>query len=263
MRARVILAALLVAPVLGAADKPQELPPIDLKARDIAVTVPKDVNVSKPIEITSAEELAKSPLFTPGAAEKVKKEVNFEREKLVVVVWTGAETDRVLGVLGTRQKKTTARFYYTQSGAPLPFQCARLFVVPRGAEVSVCSLPPSDDNPEVREIPLKGLKCVFPEKPGGVKKPEVITSAAQLAESPTLAGAADELRKHVNFETERLVLIAWRGSSADKFTIDAQLTEAKLVLTFKVTSGTPADLHKHTRLFVVSKEVGIHFTGGD
>jgi hypothetical protein len=72
-----------------AADEPKPLKPVYPSAKGIAVVVPaKAAPKSPPVEIKTAEELAKSPLFGPGGAEKVKTEVNFDREKLVVFAWS-------------------------------------------------------------------------------------------------------------------------------------------------------------------------------
>lgn len=135
MRACVTLAVLFVASGVGAADKPVPLVPIDTKAKSIAVAVPERGDMLKPTEIKSADELAKSPLFAKADAEKVKKEVNFEKEKLVVFAWSGSGQDRVAGTLVTADKKATATFVFTP-GATLDLRShAKLFVLPKDATV--------------------------------------------------------------------------------------------------------------------------------
>lgn len=135
---------------------------------------------------------------------------------------------------------------------------AVLFVAP--------TLFAEDPKSPVKEIPVKDLKIVFPAKPGGIKMPEVVTSAEQLAASAALKGCADDIKKRVDFEKEKVVFVAWLGSSEDKFLMDAKYADTKpantkLVVTFKVTPGTATDLFKHKRLFVVPKDASIGAAG--
>ena len=123
-------------------------------------------------------------------------------------------------------------------------------------------LSAEDPKAPVKEIPLKDVKVVFPKKPGGLKMPEVVTSAAQLADSPALKGAADEIKKHVDFDKQKLVFVAWLGSSADKFSTETKTVEGKPVLVFRVVTGNLTDLYKHTRMFVIPKEMSIQGGGG-
>jgi hypothetical protein len=92
MRACAVLAVLFAAGAALAADEPKAIKPIYPAAKDIAVVVPaKNAQKSPPVEIKTADELAKSPLFGPGGTDKVKKEVNFDKEKLVVFAWTDSD----------------------------------------------------------------------------------------------------------------------------------------------------------------------------
>jgi hypothetical protein len=133
MRAGAMLAMLVVGSVAGAADKPVPLVPLDLK--DVATVQPKDGDVTKPTEIKSAEELAKSPLFGAGAADKLKKHVDFAKEKLVVFTWSGSGRDSVAGATLTADKKLTAQFLYTPGITRDLRQHFKAFVVPKDAEV--------------------------------------------------------------------------------------------------------------------------------
>jgi hypothetical protein len=72
-----------------AADEPKSLKPIFPAAKEIPFVVPKDGIKDSPFEIKTANELAKSALFGEGGAEKLKKVVNFDKEKLVVFSWAG------------------------------------------------------------------------------------------------------------------------------------------------------------------------------
>lgn len=126
----------------------------------------------------------------------------------------------------------------------------------------------AEDKSPVKEVPTKGLKIAFPKMPGGIKKPEIVTSAAQLAESPALKGAADEIGKQIDFDKQKLVFVAWSGSSGDKLLMETKFADTKppntkLVVTYRVTPGAETDLYKHTRLFVVPKEAAVAATGGN
>ena len=133
MRACALLAMFVVGSVAGAADKPVPLVPLDLK--DVPTIQPKTGDATKPTEIASAEELAKSPLFGAGAAEKLKKSVDFTKEKLVVFAWGGSGRDSVAGATRTADTKLTAQFLYTPGLTRDLRQHFKAFVVPKGAEV--------------------------------------------------------------------------------------------------------------------------------
>src|SRR5262245_57518297 len=124
-------------------------------------------------------------------------------------------------------------------------------------------LTAADDKPPAKEIPCKDLKIAFPAKPGGIKTPEVVTSSEQLSKSAALKGAEDDIKKQINFEKEKLVLLAWIGASDDKFLIETKTVESKPAILFRVVSGARTDQYKHTRLFVVPKDISLEFTGGN
>jgi hypothetical protein len=248
--------------VLAADDKSQPLVPIDTKTKGITVAVPKDGTALKLIEIGTADALAKSPLFPADSAEKLKKELDFEKDKLIVFAWNGSGRDRLTGAL-TPGPVPLAAFQYTPGLTFEWRQHARLFVVPRGADIRLSAEPAViDEDSAVKEIPTKDLKIAFPENPGGVMKPDVITSAEQLTKAPALRGAAEAIGKRVNFDKEKLVFVAWRGASDDKFALGVKFIDAKPALAFQAVPGTRTDLFKHTRLFVVPKEVGVETAGG-
>lgn len=132
MRVCAILGLFALASVCSAEDA-KPLTPLELK--DIATVQPKEGDVLKPTEIKSAEELAKSPLFGAGAAEKVGKLVNFEKEKLVVFAWSGSGRDTVGGAVLVKDKKPTAQFQYTPGLTRDLRPHFKAFAVPKDAEV--------------------------------------------------------------------------------------------------------------------------------
>ena len=121
----------------------------------------------------------------------------------------------------------------------------------------------ADDKPPAKEIPCKDLKIAFPAKPGGIKTPEVVTTAEQLSKSAALKGAEDDIKKQIDFEKEKLVFVAWLGASDDKFMMEPTTIESKPAIAFRVVSGKRTDQYKHTRLFVVPKDIALDVKGGN
>jgi hypothetical protein len=120
----------------------------------------------------------------------------------------------------------------------------------------------ADDKPEVREIPTKDLKITFPDKPGGVTNPETIATAEALAKSPVLKNAADELKKKVDFDKEKLLLFTWQGSGGDKLAGALATADKKTLATFTYTPGLTRDLRQHVKLFAVPKDAEVKVVTG-
>ncbi len=135
MRIAIVASLFLVLPILAADDKPavKVIPTKDLKLK-----FDEKGKVTQPTEIKSADELAKAKVFTDDASRgAVKKQVNFEKEKLVVFVWGGSGGDKLAGELKTEAKKSTATFKFT-GGLTLDYrQHFHLYAVPKDAEVKV------------------------------------------------------------------------------------------------------------------------------
>jgi hypothetical protein len=115
----------------------------------------------------------------------------------------------------------------------------------------------ADDKPAVKEIPTKGLKLTFPEKPTGTKTPDVITSEADLAKSPLFKDASDGITKHLDFAKEKLVVFTWSGSGQDKIDAEAKTTDETTTVTFKYAPGRTRDLRQHIHLFAVPKDAEV------
>lgn len=109
----------------------------------------------------------------------------------------------------------------------------------------------ADDKPAVKEIATKDLKVTFP-KGGKATEPTEIKTADELAKSPVLKESADDIKKQVNFEKEKLVLFTWGGSGGDKLTPDE-----KAAGTFALTRGLTRDFRMHVHLFVVPKDAAV------
>lgn len=115
----------------------------------------------------------------------------------------------------------------------------------------------ADDKPATREIATKELKIVFPERGGKATEPTELKSADDLAKSAALKGAADEIKKQVNFDKEKLVFFAWQGSGGDTLSADE-----KTAGTFSLVRGKTKDLRQHLHLFVVPKDAVVKVVTG-
>jgi hypothetical protein len=113
------------------------------------------------------------------------------------------------------------------------------------------------DKPAVKEIPTKDLKVKFPEKGGKATEPAEIKTAEELAKSPVAGGAADEIKKQVNFDKEKLVVFAWGGSGGDKLATDLKTADKKTSAVFTLTRGLTRDFRQHIHLYVVPKDADV------
>lgn len=131
MRSAILAAVFLAAPALAADDKPvvKEIPTKDLKVKP-----PRGGKATEPTVITSADELAKCPVCG-GEAEAIGKQVDFDKEKLLVFAWSGSGQDKVAVTGETKDGKTTVTPTFT-AGRTRDFRPhVKLFVVPKDADV--------------------------------------------------------------------------------------------------------------------------------
>jgi hypothetical protein len=135
MRACAILAALFAATLVVAQDK--DKPAVrEIPTKDLKLTFPQKGKATEPAVVTSADDLAKNEVVG-RAADEIKKQIDFGKEKLVVFAWGGSGQDKISGEVKTADKKATAVFTYTR-GLTRDFrQHIHLFVVPKDAEVKV------------------------------------------------------------------------------------------------------------------------------
>lgn len=136
MRVRAVLAVLFVAS-LAAADEKDKPAIREIPTKDLKLGSPEKGKATEPAVITSAEDLAKNEV-AGTAADEIKKQVDFAKEKLVVFAWAGSGQDKVAaGELKAADKKATAPFTYTRGLTRDLRRHVRLFVVPKDAEVKV------------------------------------------------------------------------------------------------------------------------------
>lgn len=140
--------------------------------------------------------------------------------------------------------------------------CAMLTALFLAASLNAAAQEKKDkDKPAVREIPTKDLKLTSPER-GKVGEPAVITSAEELAKNETVGKSADELKKHVDFAKEKLVVFAWAGSGQDKIAAgELKTADKKTTATFNYTRGLTRDLRRHVHLFAVPKDAEVKVEG--
>lgn len=128
-----VVAVLLAVPVFACGDAPPDVRV--LASKGVTFNDSKD-NAPKPVEIKSADELAKSPLFADDDGRKeIKKQVNFEKEKLVVFVWAGSGQDKLTGELVKRGG--TALFTFKAGLTDDLRRHAHVFAVPKDAKVEM------------------------------------------------------------------------------------------------------------------------------
>ncbi len=125
----VLASLLLILPLALVAGEAGKLREIDIKGVKLGMSRGK---VTEPTVIANAEDLAKSPIL--GAIEeKVKKEVDFTKEKLVLFAWAGSGGDKLSAAL----KDKTVTFTHTPGLTRDLRAHAHLFAVPKDAEVKV------------------------------------------------------------------------------------------------------------------------------
>jgi hypothetical protein len=108
----------------------------EIATKELKLGVAERGKVAEPAIISGAEELAKNEVVSQ-ATEDIRKQVDFAKEKLVVFGWDGAGEDGVVGELNGTATNMTAAFTYIQGTSRDQYHHARLFVVPRNAEVKV------------------------------------------------------------------------------------------------------------------------------
>jgi hypothetical protein len=113
-----------------------------------------------------------------------------------------------------------------------------------------------DEKPAPKEIPLKNLMTTVSDK-AKVTEPAIVTTAEELAKNAVVGKAADEIKKKLDFDKEKLVVFAWSGSGGDKLGGELNTADKKTTALFKLTPGLTRDLRQHIHLFVVPKDAEV------
>lgn len=136
MTPRILLVAALLVPALTAADTD----PKPVKARALtAANLPGGLGkVETPLRFASEKELA---VRVPDAAQRaaIVKQVDFEKEHLVLFSWSGSGGDKLAPTEG---KPGEAAFVYTAGFTDDLRRHAHLFAVPAKAKVLVLAGKP-------------------------------------------------------------------------------------------------------------------------
>src|SRR5204863_221331 len=129
-----VAAVLFAVPVFARGDNPPEVRALAVKG--VKFDHEKAGNRPKPVEIKSADELAKSKLFADDESrEEIKKQVKFDKEKLVVFVWSGSGQDKLTGALVKRGG--TALFTHTRGETDDLRHHGLVFAVPKDVKVEM------------------------------------------------------------------------------------------------------------------------------
>jgi hypothetical protein len=129
MRTVLCAAAVLLAVPAFAEDKPAVRA---LETKDVKFDFARRGSQPRPVEIKTAEELAKSPLFKDDdGRDAIKKQVDFSKEKLVMFAWGGSGGDKLTGAL---LKDGKASFTYTAGFTDDLRYHAHAFAVPKDAK---------------------------------------------------------------------------------------------------------------------------------
>jgi hypothetical protein len=135
-----MLAAFVVGSLAFADDekKDKDKPTVkEIATKDLKVTFPKMGKVTEPATIKTAEELKKNPVVG-AASEAIAKQVDFEKQNLLVFAWAGSGQDKVTASIGAdSDKKSIVYVEYLPGKTRDLRQHVRLFTVPKDLKVVV------------------------------------------------------------------------------------------------------------------------------
>jgi hypothetical protein len=97
------------------------------------------------------------------------------------------------------------------------------------------------------EVKVEGLPS------SNFDEPTVIANDEQLAKAVKDEAAVAEIKKAVDFKTEKVLYFAWSGSGLDKLTFTTAEGKAGPEVTFNYTPGRTKDLRPHHTLIAVPK----------
>jgi hypothetical protein len=113
------------------------------------------------------------------------------------------------------------------------------------------------DKPTVKEIATKDLKITFP-KMGKATEPTAIASADDLAKNAVVGTAAEEIKKQIDFEKQKLLVFAWSGSGGDRITASIGAdSDGKSIVFAEYLPGKTRDLRQHVKLYAVPKDLKV------
>ena len=141
MRACAILAAMFTCSVMLAEDKKDEKKDVkpavkEIATKDLKLKFPEKGKATEPTTIKSEEELAKDPVVG-SAADALKKQIDFEKQNLLVFAWAGSGGDKLTASIGAEDKKSIVYVEYIRGLTRDLRQHIHLFAVPKDLKVVV------------------------------------------------------------------------------------------------------------------------------
>jgi hypothetical protein len=141
MRFSFALTVMLVCSALLAADdkdKDKDKPTVkEIATKDLKLNLARGGKATEPTTISSTEELAKNPTVK-DAAHDIKKQIDFEKEKLIVFAWSGSGGDKVTASIGADSNKKPIVYVEYIRGLTRDLRMhVRLFIVPKDLKVEV------------------------------------------------------------------------------------------------------------------------------
>jgi len=210
------------------------------------------IHFGVPIEIARAEEIAKH-IPDKTWIDKIAKQVDFDRERLLYFRWFSYEGDKLRHriSLHSQTKKPIVAFWRVQGDPSKDIGTYyHLFAVARSADWQILDQPAEKDRSTVRAFDLTEFTGKQPT--GLPDEPLVIRSAAELAKAmPDQTHWHTEIQRQVDFAHERLLFFQWSGSGEDRLWFE--LPEAKRVK-FAYSPGKTANDAPHFHLFAVANE---------
>jgi len=207
-------------------------------------------------EVRTADELAKSAAFADDASRAaVGKQVDFAKEKVVVVTWWGRSPSSVRVRLGKDGKTVLFTVVTARPALAILRPHAAAFAAPRDVPVAFGALGLLLDlvrDGEPVRLSLEGVKVDF-SRGGYEPKPLEIRSADELAKAEVFADEASRaaLGKRVDFAKDKLVVFVWSGSGGDKL-VAAPGKDGQTAV-FAFTAGRTDDLRHHAYVFAVPR----------
>ncbi|HSQ57471.1 MAG TPA: hypothetical protein VLM40_17245 [Gemmata sp.] len=136
MRASAILAAILAASLAAADDK--DKPTVkEIPTKGLKITFPKMGKATEPTKIKSLEELKKNAVVG-AAAEEIAKQIDFEKQDLLVFAWSGSGQDKITASIGASSDgKPIVYAEYLPGKTRDLRKHVRLFAATKGLKVEV------------------------------------------------------------------------------------------------------------------------------
>ena len=141
MRACAMFAAFAVGSLAVAddkKDKEKDKPAVkEIATKDLKLAPPKMGRATEPTTVKTAEELKKNPVVG-AAAETITKQIDFEKQSLLVFAWAGSGRDTITASIGAdSDKKPIVYVEYIRGKTRDLRQHVRLFAVPKDLKVVV------------------------------------------------------------------------------------------------------------------------------